>query len=274
MSQSRIAFAVVIALAGAIVSASHAEEGATPRGPYGGQRATQETRPHLTDEMRAEIRARIDGNIAILEAKGVLSAAGTDEPGPLFGLPVRGAIDFTDHHPYMISNFVDQNGGPGIQDYFCDNRSYNGHWGTDYATWPRDWEKMDYDSIEVVAAAPGTIVGKDDGNYDRQCDWNDCNWNAVYVQHSDGSEAWYGHLKNGSLTTKLVGQTVERGEYLGVVGSSGCSTGPAPAPRNLRFRSESQRSVCRPMQPIERQLVVAGSASVQQLRRHQPMDRA
>lgn len=38
--------------------------------------------------------------------------------------------------------------------------------------------------------------------------------------------AWYGHLKNASLTTKLLGDTVVAGEYLGIVGSSGNSTGP------------------------------------------------
>ena len=44
--------------------------------------------------------------------------------------------------------------------------------------------------------------------------------------HADGSVAWYGHMKAGSLTNKAVGQTVSSGEYLGIVGSSGNSTGP------------------------------------------------
>ena len=38
--------------------------------------------------------------------------------------------------------------------------------------------------------------------------------------------AWYGHLKKGSLTAKPEGARVEAGEVLGVVGSSGRSTGP------------------------------------------------
>jgi hypothetical protein len=38
--------------------------------------------------------------------------------------------------------------------------------------------------------------------------------------------AWYGHLKNGSLTQKEVGDTVQTGDYLGIVGSSGRSGGP------------------------------------------------
>ena len=115
---------------------------------------------------------------------------------------------------------------PGLLDYECDARTYNGHRGTDYATWPFHFLKMDLDLVEVVAVAPGTIVLRQDGNYDRQCDWNDYNWNAVYVRHADGSEIWYGHLKNGSVTTKNVGETVDRGEYLGIVGSSGGSLIP------------------------------------------------
>ncbi|NNE29640.1 MAG: peptidoglycan DD-metalloendopeptidase family protein, partial [Saprospiraceae bacterium] len=51
-------------------------------------------------------------------------------------------------------------------------------------------------------------------------------WNAVYVEHNDGSTAWYGHLKTGTLTSKNIGQTVLEGEYLGIVGSSGCSSNP------------------------------------------------
>ena len=48
----------------------------------------------------------------------------------------------------------------------------------------------------------------------------------MYVQHNDGSIVWYGHLKKNSLTSKSIGQTVTKGEYLGKVASSGRSTGP------------------------------------------------
>ena len=36
--------------------------------------------------------------------------------------------------------------------------------------------------------------------------------------HADGSIAWYGHMKSGSLTEKQ--DTVAQGEYLGIIGSS------------------------------------------------------
>lgn len=80
--------------------------------------------------------------------------------------------------------------------------------------------------MRIIAAAAGTIVARSDGNFDRSCSMNNNNWNAVYVQHSDGSVAWYGHMKNGSLTSKGIGASVAQGEYLGIVGSSGSSTEP------------------------------------------------
>jgi hypothetical protein len=86
---------------------------------------------------------------------------------------------------------------------------------------------MDDDGVEIIAAAPGQIIVKDDGAFDRSCDFNTTTpWNIVIVQHSDGSVAAYGHMKNGSTTTKNVGDMVSAGEYLGIVGSSGISFGP------------------------------------------------
>ncbi len=80
--------------------------------------------------------------------------------------------------------------------------------GTDFFTCPFPWYRMDYDQVYVVAAAPGVIVFKQDGNFDRNCGFTGDPWNAVYVQHADGSVAWYGHMKNGSLTPKAVGDNV------------------------------------------------------------------
>ena len=80
---------------------------------------------------------------------------------------------------------------------------------------------MTEDWAQVVAAAPGTIVMKQDGFFDRECSLGARDWNAIYIQHSDGSVTWYGHLKAGSLTDKSAGDEVAAGEFLGIVGSSG-----------------------------------------------------
>ena len=134
---------------------------------------------------------------------------------------------------YGISNFVDLNlATPDqLQDFNCGNRTYDlasgyNHGGIDFFTWPFPWFKMDNDEVQVIAAEPGVITTKIDGNDDRSCGFDGGEWNAVYVTHADGSYSWYGHMKEGSLTSKPVGASVVAGEYLGVVGSSGNSTGP------------------------------------------------
>lgn len=151
----------------------------------------------------------------------------------LFAWPVEQTNGLNDYGVHGISNFVDQNMlyPNQVLDFNCGNRTYDtpagyNHGGTDIFTWPFPWYKMDSSQVKIVAAAPGTITYKSDGNFDRSCASNSNMWNAVYITHADGSVAWYGHMKNGSLTVKSVGQTVVAGEYLGVVGSSGNSTGP------------------------------------------------
>lgn len=147
--------------------------------------------------------------------------------------PVTQAEGFNYNSIWGISNYFDhdENAPNSIQDYNCGSRTYdtdNGynHQGIDIYTWPFSFKMMDDDQAEIVAAAAGQIIEKRDGNYDKNCDFSNGQWNAVYVRHADGSIAWYGHMKSGSLTNKAVGDTVEQGEYLGVIGSSGYSTGP------------------------------------------------
>ncbi|MCB0717168.1 MAG: peptidoglycan DD-metalloendopeptidase family protein [Bacteroidetes bacterium] len=188
---------------------------------------------HISDEQRAHISAAIAESRASLQAAGVLAAVPGKTNAVTFGWPVRMAEGVNDYGMFGISNFVDQNTEypDKVQDYNCGSRSYDtsrgyNHQGVDIFTWPFGWSRMFNSEAEVVAAAPGVIVYKSDFNYDRSCSLSGGDWNAVYVEHADGSTSWYGHLKTGSLTYKRVGQTVEAGEFLGVVGSSGNSTGP------------------------------------------------
>lgn len=178
----------------------------------------------LTDADRTEIWSHINSNIERLKREGKL----TDDPNAIvsFSTPMKQAANLTDPGFYGISNYVDQNTGAGLLDFNCGQRTYNGHKGTDYYSWPFGWFKMDFNQVEIIAGAPGTIIYKNDGQFDRSCSNNNNIWNAVYIRHADNSIAWYGHLKKNSLTTKAVGETVAEGEYLGIMGSSGNSTGP------------------------------------------------
>jgi hypothetical protein len=189
--------------------------------------------PCVTPEQHDHITNEIKRSQKELQLKGILPATQDREFNTLFEWPLGLHNGLDDYGYHGISNFVDQNPEfPNlILDYQCGSRSYDlpsgyNHAGTDFYTWPFSWYKMDNDQVKVVAAAAGVIVYKSDGNFDRNCGFNNGNWNAVYIQHADGSVAWYGHLKNGSVTGKSVGETVATGEYLGIVGSSGNSTGP------------------------------------------------
>lgn len=188
----------------------------------------------LTDSKRSEIKSQLRNSIEDLHAKGKIPQNSKLFLPPSFIFPVRGnGAAINDYGVYAISNFVDQNPSyPNrLLDFNCGNRTYDtsggyNHKGVDIFNWPFWWNKQDNDEVAVVAVADGTIIFKSNGNFDRSCFNNNNNWNAVYLRHFDGTVSWYGHLKNNSLTTKTVGQNVTQGEFLGIVGSSGNSTGP------------------------------------------------
>ena len=199
--------------------------------PAGGGRFESIPTDQITDEQRDRIQMDIRKSMDRLESEGRLEPA-RPEAVPL-AWPVAKAGNVTDFFVEGISNYVDQNMlfPNQLRDWNCGARTYdqaNGynHAGIDIFTWPFSWKKVDDNAVEIRAAAPGTIVFKSDGNFDRNCAFGNGDWNAVYIRHSDNSVAWYGHMKNGSLTTKIVGDTVIAGEKLGIVGSSGNSTGP------------------------------------------------
>ena len=152
--------------------------------------------PCITPAQHAEIEAYLAANVADLKARGLLPETPDKAAGVLLQWPVKAAPGLDDPGVHGISNFVDENlAYPNqVRDYNCGTRTYDNasaynHAGTDIFSWPFPWYRMDHDQVQVVAAAPGVIIGKDDGNYDRRCSGSGLLWNAVYVQHADGSVA-------------------------------------------------------------------------------------
>jgi len=189
--------------------------------------------PCVTQERRSEINLKIKSNIESLKQQGKLNHNDYSQNRSPFIWPLRASDEYDAYSYYGISNYVDHNPNfPGmLLDYNCGIRSYDSyegynHSGTDIFPWPFWWHIMNNNEVEIIASADGMIIGKDDGNYDQNCDSNYLYWNAIYILHNDGSIGWYGHMKSNSLTDKILGETVLAGEYLGVVGSSGNSTGP------------------------------------------------
>jgi len=125
---------------------------------------------------------------------------------------------------FYKGNFVDQDpDATVVSDYNCGTRTYNGHDAADISPWPFWWRMMDSGYVSIVAAAPGVIFDKQDGGFDRNCGSGvPSNW--VIIEHFDGSMTRYHHLKKYSLTSKQEGDTVQAGEFLGLIGSSGNSS--------------------------------------------------
>jgi murein DD-endopeptidase MepM/ murein hydrolase activator NlpD len=122
-------------------------------------------------------------------------------------------------HPAPVTSFFDH-GGPfltrnaqaGIVTYWGRSETdlafaYNGHDGWDYAAAPPDL---------ALAAADGTVAFA--GNAD-----DNCNTRAVIVDHGNGYRTLYWHLARVDVQ---IGDQMARGQPVGMIGSSGCATGP------------------------------------------------
>lgn len=111
---------------------------------------------------------------------------------------------------------------------------YDEHLGTDYVL-QGGFDAMDAGSSPIVAAAPGVVVFADDGHYDRchgdlssggnDCDGYEMNANEVTLLHESGHTTRYLHMKKDSVAVEE-GDEVDRGDLLGLVGSSGNSFTP------------------------------------------------
>ena len=203
----------------------------------GGEYKFNENRtPCLTAEHRKQILHDIKANLSQLRSQNRLAYDAVQNRAAAHPLFIW-SIKMKDGSPYnevwSISNYVDQNSAfPNkILDYNCGAKSYDtnagyNHMGVDIYSWPFPWKMMDNDEVEVMAAAAGQIISIGRSQFDRNCEMNDRSPNGVIVQHADDSAAVYLHMKKDSPTSKVVGSMVERGEYLGIVGSSGSSSGP------------------------------------------------
>lgn len=189
--------------------------------------------PCMSENRRQEFLNQIEKNITHLRSQGRFIEPKEQGNHPLFIWPVEQEAGFNYHAIWALTNYIDHdpNFPNAIQDWDCGTRSYDttsgyNHTGYDIATWPFWWQQMELDQSINIAAADGQIVGKQDGNFDQQCSFNDDPLNGIAIQHADGSRSLYFHFKNGGITSKEIGDTVVAGEYLGVIGSSGSSTGP------------------------------------------------
>ena len=190
--------------------------------------------------------ARLDGDVFVQAdaadaalASDVLSPAdAASEPRPGYRFPIheddratirRAPIFHADHDPASGDRLVCTNYA-GADFPSC----YDGHDGSDFLL-DGAFHAMDNGSARIVAAAPGEVISTDDGNYDRchgspdsgtvDCDGHPMRGNHVVLRHEDGRETRYWHMKSGTVAVEM-GDQVDCGDVLGLVGSSGNSTVP------------------------------------------------
>ena len=128
-----------------------------------------------------------------------------------------------------IQKHFDLDPGPERLDYACGRLTGDGHDGTDIRV--PDFPAMDR-GVAVVAAAPGVVKAVRDGMADasvrksgpgeggREAIAGREAGNGVVIDHGDGWETQYSHLKRGSIAVKP-GDRVAAGQRLGLIGLSG-----------------------------------------------------
>lgn len=162
--------------------------------------------------------------IALVPVCPVVRAADLP-PGGGFSQPVACMLG----RDCWIMNYPDMDSGLAAQDPMCGPRTYDRHQGTDIAI--RDLLAM-RSGVPVLAAAQGRVRNVRDGMQDRFIDaagiaalrGRDCG-NGVLIEHGEGWETQYCHMRRGSVAVKP-GDTVRRGQRLGLVGLSGRTAFP------------------------------------------------
>jgi murein DD-endopeptidase MepM/ murein hydrolase activator NlpD len=169
----------------------------------------------------AELTAKLDGAPGSFVATFTRLFGDPREAAPILHEPAEPFLSLPLDRMYAISSFFDHDApylqtNGSIVTYRGDQGatlSYDGHTGWDYAAKP---------PAPVLAAADGTVVFA--GNAD-----DNCGARAVIIDHGNGYRTLYWHLDE--VLARL--GPVERGARIGVVGSSGCATGP-----HLHFQVE------------------------------------
>ena len=149
-----------------------------------------------------------------------IADSSADDTAPKFAVPLACPTEAG----CVVRNFVDEDPGPGARDFHCGALTYDGHKGTDIRV--PDGAAL-AKGIAVLAAAPGKVLRLRDGMADVSIRVTGADaikdreaGNSVIIDHGDGWETQYGHLRNGSISVKH-GDIVAAGQPIGVVGLSG-----------------------------------------------------
>lgn len=161
-------------------------------------------------------------SLALIAGLVATSAAARE---PLLAQPIDCVLGETCFLQALFDH--DPTGNEG--DAFCGEISRDDHGGTDFAL--RNLADMRA-GVDVIAAAPGTVVGTRDTMPDisrkdpnaPDLNGQDCG-NGVAIRHGSGWVTQYCHLKLGTIAVQT-GDRVAKGAVLGEVGLSGATSFP------------------------------------------------
>lgn len=199
----------------------------TSANPHSGLAASHEkvrvaTMLHIVDFYRRRLNlpsalyhrfrtCRSAAGVAVVFMAGVVAAATAGKAEPLqLSLPVACEPGRT----CFVQSFVDVDPGPGVRDWRCGAATYDGHTGLDIRVLSAAATTA---GVAVVAAASGIVRTTRDGMSEslltgaRRADLmtRGCG-NAVVIDHANGWQTTYCHLKPGSVRVRSA-QKVERG---------------------------------------------------------------
>ena len=139
-------------------------------------------------------------------------------------LALQWPIDGQDAQDWVTVNYLDLDRSGGIRDYHGGRKTYDGHTGLDISI--PSFREMDGPNYAYVrASARGQVISVVDHHADRHTSCVDHNNNVIIIEHENGYQTRYYHNKKNSAQVS-VGQVVEMGDPIAIVGSSGCSTAP------------------------------------------------
>ncbi len=146
---------------------------------------------------------------------------------PAFALELALPVACTIGQNCWVQQYFDHDASAGATDYACGVASYDGHDGTDIRVLNTSV------TVDVVAAATGVVRGVRDGvpdnlvktDADKAAVSNIECGNGVVLDHGDGWETQYCHLRQGSVKVKT-GDKVGVGGLLGTIGYSGNAAFP------------------------------------------------
>jgi len=150
--------------------------------------------------------------------------AGAAESGVRFDLPVECLED----ESCFIQNYVDHASGSEARDFTCGTLAYDRHTGTDFRVSKAAMKA----GVPVFAASEGIVKAVRDGMPDidpreegaPRLEGREAG-NGVVIDHGDGWETQYSHLRQGSVRVEP-GQKVSRGDVIAQIGQSGVAEFP------------------------------------------------